>query len=538
MASTRREGLASALRAARTHQGGTPSHSPSDSQSTPASSRRPRRIVGTSTLRSKPTSTVNAPTAFDYFNDPDVLTTTPVEEGREDEYIEQLAYAFQYGSDLLSFLKSTGLKMPTGYTLDTTTADMDFNALLSGLAHVLYPVSYSEAAKLLDLEHDHDFYHVTINEILFSILPHPLRGNALSVYHECARHHPADGRYALQRLRYEVEGVPDADGMRFWTQMRAVVLTEIEDPAPQLALIRRLGDRHQKLKPAYSDPDRVMDLWHILSESAKQSPYVAPLYLVVLRELRAGAVFTFARLALRIRLAFRDESPLATLSSSAAPDIPPEGSGYRPKQATLKPNPSPRSPVAMALRMQKQSAAPLEGKWTSDSPNSMYLKWVGTGFPCTVCFRMWHVTDSHPDTRGACPYVCVEAFANNRHLETSRAATARPPLNASAAALTAPPPAVDPPAPPEEQPAAAALSARLSLPAPVTGDAIDTVGSGSLVVPTTDDAAYPLPEDLEEPACYGAAFDGEDDTDWPAFRSSPVWLPNINGSVSGEEPKP
>ncbi|KAK3240022.1 hypothetical protein CYMTET_50101 [Cymbomonas tetramitiformis] len=159
-------------------QGGTPSNSPSDSQSTPASSRRPRRIVGTSSLRSKPTSTVNAPTAFDYFNDPDVLTTTPVEEGREDEYIEQLAYAFQYGSDLLSFLKSTGLKMPTGYTLDTTTADMDFNALLSGLAHVLYPVSYSEAAKLLDLEHDHDFYHVTINEILFSILPHPLRGNA------------------------------------------------------------------------------------------------------------------------------------------------------------------------------------------------------------------------------------------------------------------------------------------------------------------------------------------------------------------------
>ncbi|KAK3232989.1 hypothetical protein CYMTET_56685 [Cymbomonas tetramitiformis] len=260
MASTRREGLGSALRAARTRGASTPSHSPSGSQSTPVSSRGRRRIVGTSTLRSKPTSSVDAPTAFDYFNDPDVLGTTPVEEGREDEYIDQLAYAFQYGSDLMSFLKSTGLKMPAGFTLDTATADVDFSALLSGLAHVLYPVSYHEAAKLLDLEHDHEFYHVTVNELLFSILPHPLRGNALSVFHECARHHPADGRYALQRLRYEVEGVPDSDGMRFWTQLRAVVLTEIEDPAPQLALIRRLGDRHQKLKPNYSDSDRVADL--------------------------------------------------------------------------------------------------------------------------------------------------------------------------------------------------------------------------------------------------------------------------------------
>ncbi|KAK3242971.1 hypothetical protein CYMTET_47358 [Cymbomonas tetramitiformis] len=321
--------------------------------------------------------------------------------------------------------------MPTGYTLDTATADVDFNALLSGLAHVLYPVSYSEAAKLLDLEHDHDFYHVTINEILFSILPHPLRGNALSVYHECARHHPADGRYALQRLRYEVE----------------------EDQA---------------------DTDRVADLWHILSESAKQSPYVAPLYLVVLRELRAGAVFTFSRLTLRIRLAFRDESPLATLSPSATPDIPPEGSGYRPKSAPQKPSPSPRSPTAMALRAQKQSLAPLEGKWTADSPASMYR---------------------NPNT----------------------------------------------PAPPTEQPTAAAFhSVRLSLPALGGGDAIGTVDSGSLVVHTTDDAASPLPDGIEEPACYGAVFPDEDDTDWPAFRSSPVWLPNsaVTGDVNGKFPQP
>ncbi|KAK3238839.1 hypothetical protein CYMTET_51179 [Cymbomonas tetramitiformis] len=105
---------------------------------------------------------------------------------------------------------------------------------------------------------------------------------------------------------------------------------------------------------------------HILSESAKKSPYVAPLYLVVLCELRAGANFTFARLALRIRLAFRDESPLATHSPSSAPsatsDIPPEGSGYRPKGGGQKPPQHSPRPVAMALRAQKQSLAPLEGK--------------------------------------------------------------------------------------------------------------------------------------------------------------------------------
>ncbi|KAK3242488.1 hypothetical protein CYMTET_47832 [Cymbomonas tetramitiformis] len=153
-----------------------------------------RRIVSTSSLRSKPTSSsVEAPTAFDFSNNPDILQTTPVEEGREDEYVDKLAYAFKYDSDLLAYLKSNGLKMP-------------------------------EAAKLRDLEHDHEFYHVTANELKFCILPHPLRGNPLSVYHECARSHPADGRYAHQRLRYdEVEGVPDAEGMRYWTQLRTNV---------------------------------------------------------------------------------------------------------------------------------------------------------------------------------------------------------------------------------------------------------------------------------------------------------------------------
>ncbi|KAK3273222.1 hypothetical protein CYMTET_18530 [Cymbomonas tetramitiformis] len=186
----------------------------------------------------------------------------------------KLAYAFQYGNDLVTYLKSIGFKLQTGYILDSENADIDFTALVSGLSHVLFPVSYYEASKLLDLEHDHDdFYHITINELLFCIvIPHALRGNALYIYHECARSHPADGRLALQRLRSEVEGVPASDDMRFWTRMRATRLDNTNDPAPQLSIIRQLCERHQKLRPYYTDRDCVADLWHILSESAKHSP--------------------------------------------------------------------------------------------------------------------------------------------------------------------------------------------------------------------------------------------------------------------------
>ncbi|KAK3274182.1 hypothetical protein CYMTET_17627 [Cymbomonas tetramitiformis] len=38
----------------------------------------------------------------------------------------------------------------------------------------------------------------------------------------------------------------------------------------------------------YPDSKRIQDLWHVLADSAKASPHTAPLYLAVLRELRAG----------------------------------------------------------------------------------------------------------------------------------------------------------------------------------------------------------------------------------------------------------
>ncbi|KAK3285796.1 hypothetical protein CYMTET_6612 [Cymbomonas tetramitiformis] len=148
---------------------------------------------------------------------------------------------------------------------------------------------------------------------------------------------------------------------------------------------------------------------------------------------------------------------------------------------------------------------------------------------------MWNITDSHSDTRGACPYVCIEAFANDKHLGSSKPAAPRPAPGASATALSVPPPAVDPPAPPAAQETpAAAHSIRLSEPAPGSGGVIPAVDDGTLVVPAAGDSAPPL---QDGPAFCAAVPD--DDVDWPAFRSSPVWLPNsaVTGDVYGNLPE-
>ncbi|KAK3240471.1 hypothetical protein CYMTET_49691 [Cymbomonas tetramitiformis] len=291
--------------------------------------------------------------------------------------------------------------------------------------------------------------------------------------------------------------------------MRATVLDETKDPAPQLALVRRLCERHQQLRPDYSDKDRVADLWHVLSESAKRSPHVPPLYLVVLRELRGGQHFTFDRLALRIRVTFRDEAPLATLSPSSTSDSQ-VGSGYRPKG--IRPTP-PDTPTAMALRPQHQSSTPLEGEWKAESASSLYKKWVGRGFPCVTCFRMWAVTDAHTETRGACPYACKESFANNKHLDSSRPAVARPSLRAPPPAAATALQAAPQPNPQAGVSEAAFRSVRLN-PALDYAPPPADVDRGDLVVQ----------DELPPSQVEFAAFQ-EDEEDWPAFRESPVYVP-------------
>ncbi|KAK3242896.1 hypothetical protein CYMTET_47432 [Cymbomonas tetramitiformis] len=117
-----------------------------------------------------------------FFNDPSVLLSTPVDKGREDEYLEQLSYAFTYSADIVTILRPGGFQPKIGFTLDGDTADTDFAALLAALRHVLFvsAVSFSEFSKLLDLEHDYDFYHVVLTEILFTVLPVLLRGSPSS----------------------------------------------------------------------------------------------------------------------------------------------------------------------------------------------------------------------------------------------------------------------------------------------------------------------------------------------------------------------
>ncbi|KAK3232801.1 hypothetical protein CYMTET_56865 [Cymbomonas tetramitiformis] len=222
----------------------------------------------------------------------------------------KLSYAFStYASDLVTVLRSGGFNLENGFSLDGDDAETESTVLLAGLGHVLYPISYTEFSKILDLEHEFDVCYVVLNEVLFTILPVVLRGTTLALYHEAARSHPADGRLSIlaAALRYEVEGVPDPDTARFWVKLRATTIDEDTDPAPQLTIIRKLGDRHARLNPDYSENKRVTDLWHVLAASAKSTPFVTPLYLGIIRELRGAARFTFSSLCLRVRTVWREE---------------------------------------------------------------------------------------------------------------------------------------------------------------------------------------------------------------------------------------
>ena len=359
-----------------------------------------------------------------------------MEEGRENEYLEQLSYAFTYATDLVTILRSGEFNPKTGFTLDTDTADTDFTALLSGLGHVLYPVSYAEFSKLLDLEHDHDYYHVVLNEIIFTILPVVLRGTALAIYHEAARSHPGDGRYILQRLRYDVEGVPDADSDRYWVKMRATIIDETKDPAPQLTAIRVLGDKHARINNDYSEAKRVKDLWHVLATSAKSTPFINPLYLNIMRDLRGGATFSFSALCLRIRTVWREELAYAARASPPRSSSPPKGP-HQPHRPTMH---------GLAADTKHPYVPNPVGEWSAP-PNAPYKRWVGTGHPCILCFRTWGITDAHPATRGACPYACIEAFATGRAPAAAKPASPRPPLTSTQPASQPPaPPAVSAPA--------------------------------------------------------------------------------------------
>ncbi|KAK3272575.1 hypothetical protein CYMTET_19138 [Cymbomonas tetramitiformis] len=413
MSQVRQRTLAEALRAARTNAGSTPAPSThgsgGGSQSPHSSSPSParRRIVSTASIRSKPASTRLSPTAFDYFNDPAVLVSTPVEEGRESEYAEHLSYAFNYSAVLVTILKSGSYKEKTGVSIDGDDPDTE----------------------------------------------------------------------------YEVEGVPDPDVDRFWVKLRAraTVIDETLDPTPQLAIIRSLGDKHARLHPDYGENKRVADLC----------------------------------LCLRVRTTWREESAYATLSHT--PQAP--GGGYRPKAANDRP------PSANAFGSGSSYAVKPVGKWAAQPPGSLVKKWVGTGFPCLVCFSMWALTDNHADTKGICPFMCKEAFGPDRAPDSAQPAGSRPaPPSAATIAHLASPAAEQVPTDdvvvlgaPNPEPVASFQTVIADLDPP---DA--TSHEGGL------DAEDSTVVDGMTPAAFASAVHADEDFDFPALREPKSWqLPII-----------
>ncbi|KAK3254444.1 hypothetical protein CYMTET_36340 [Cymbomonas tetramitiformis] len=134
---------------------------------------------------------------------------------------------------------------------------------------------------------------------------------------------------------------------------------------------------------------------------------------------------------------------------------------------------------------------------------------------------MWAVIDAHHDIRGACPYACLDSFANNKHLEASQPAATRPPLHTSppgaAAALQIRPQ-------PDPQAGASATTFHSVRFSPVLRDAPPPADfdHGGLVM---QDAIAPEPHD--GPPTAFAAFH-EEAEGWPALRDSPIYIPQAS----------
>ncbi|KAK3275074.1 hypothetical protein CYMTET_16776 [Cymbomonas tetramitiformis] len=374
--------------------------------------------------------------------------STPVRASHQYEYNKRLDYAFTYGEELVKVLRPHGFKPQKGYTFDGPDSETDFAVLLA-------------------------------------------------LYQESARVHPRDGRCALQRLRYHVEATTDPDTFRFWTKLRDTKIDETADPAPQLTVLRVLGDKHQRLHPGYDDGGRVQDLQHVLSRSAASSPHVSPLYLVVLRELAAGHRFTFSTLALRIATVWQSEGHLSRLAPS-----PSSGAGGGKARAD-----GAGGATFNSVHTRGGIVKPV-GDWKpAQNPRIPYLVWEGVGYPCITCFRLWGIIDGHLTTKGVCPYSCTASFAPSRAPPDAPTAPKRPTVAAWARAAGGVPPATDP--------------------GPPAGR-----GSPSLQHAAVDDdgddepAAFPfrplLDRDGPGPMPDTSVDDG--DADWPALRSVP-WIP-------------
>ncbi|KAK3285954.1 hypothetical protein CYMTET_6461 [Cymbomonas tetramitiformis] len=268
------------------------------------------------------------------------------------------------------------------------------------MSHVLGPISRDEVFKLLDLDYEYEAYHYVVNDLTYAVLPTVLRGMALVLYDESTRLHPHDGRCALQRLRFHVEGIGDPDAHRFWVRLRATKIDETLEPAPQLAVVRTLARTNT-------------------ADSIPRTPTATSL---------------------------RTSTPFSASGGAT------RGGGGE------------KNNVGSAYNTGKRKYGPPEGKWKKHDGGGRYLVWEGTRVLCITCFRLWTVTTGHNHADGICTYVCTQAFAPGRAPAKAPAAPANPPPPLSEWPPSAAPQAhalreLEPP-PQEEatQPAAAAAA--------------------------------------------------------------------------------
>ncbi|KAK3238996.1 hypothetical protein CYMTET_51035 [Cymbomonas tetramitiformis] len=174
--------LGSRLRVARDSDS-TPSRTPAAS---PQREQPPDPIVRMSTLRPRPTPVSRSATSAEFHHDDSVWVSTPVRASQRTEFVEKLDYAFSYGEELAKLLRAHGFKSNVGITLDGPEAESDFAVLLANLSHVFGPISRDEIMKLLDLDFEYSEYHLTLNELIYAVLPTLLRGTALTLYEESA----------------------------------------------------------------------------------------------------------------------------------------------------------------------------------------------------------------------------------------------------------------------------------------------------------------------------------------------------------------
>ena len=152
--------------------------------------------------------------------------------------------------------------------------------------------------------------------------------------------------------------------------------------------------------------------------------------------------------------------------------------------------------------------------------NARYLQWEGTGLVCVTCFRLCAVTTAPLDTDGVCPFSCSASFAPGRAPTAAPTAVAPPPISVW---------------PPVAPPAAHAVTIRELEPPPhedisLSDAAVMTLHSGRDGNIPAGNNGSTLETAAVPPAFY--TIDQEDEQ-WPAYRSGPVWLPSSAGNRGG-----